>query len=63
VQEKAVEIKKQKVITNKWLQIEDWAALYKILERAVLRNGQDIGSHREGRGYEWRKFTRQLEIT
>ncbi|XP_012055279.1 PREDICTED: uncharacterized protein LOC105618347 [Atta cephalotes] len=64
VQEKTVEIKNQKVITNKWLQVEDWAALYKILERAVLRNGrQDDESHREGRGCEWRKSTRQLEVT
>ncbi|KAL6255930.1 hypothetical protein P5V15_013170 [Pogonomyrmex californicus] len=64
VQEKTVEIKKQKVSTNKWLQIEDWAALYKILERAVLRNGRrGDGSHREDRGCEWRKSTRQLEIT
>ncbi|XP_018395245.1 PREDICTED: uncharacterized protein LOC108773810 [Cyphomyrmex costatus] len=64
VQERTVEIKNQKVITNKWLQIEDWAALYKILERAVLRNGrQDDRSHRESRGCEWRKSTRQLEVT
>ncbi|XP_018302931.1 uncharacterized protein [Mycetomoellerius zeteki] len=64
VQERTVEIKNQKVITNKWLQVEDWAALYKILERAVLRNGrQDDGSHREGQGCEWRKSTRQLEVT
>ncbi|XP_018345705.1 PREDICTED: uncharacterized protein LOC108750635 isoform X1 [Trachymyrmex septentrionalis] len=64
VQEKTVEIKNQKVITNKWLQVEDWAALYKILERAVLRNGrQDDESHREGQGCEWRKSTRQLEVT
>ncbi|XP_018369684.1 PREDICTED: uncharacterized protein LOC108765444 isoform X2 [Trachymyrmex cornetzi] len=64
VQERTVEIKNQKVITNKWLQVEDWAALYKILERAVLRNGrQDDGSHREERGCEWRKLTRQLEVT
>jgi len=34
------------------------------LERAVLRNGrQDNESHREGRGCEWRKSTRQLEVT
>jgi len=59
VQEKTVEIKKQKVITNKWLQVEDWVAVYKILERAVLLNG----SHREDRGCEWRKWTRQLEVT
>ncbi|XP_014471009.1 PREDICTED: uncharacterized protein LOC106742518 [Dinoponera quadriceps] len=64
VQEKTVEIKRRKVITNKWLQVEDWAALYKILERAVLRNGRGgDGSHREGRGCEWKKSTRQLEVT
>ncbi|XP_012233605.2 uncharacterized protein [Linepithema humile] len=63
VQEKTVEIKKRKVITNKWLQVEDWAALYKILQRAVLRNSRDDGSHREDRGCEWRKSTRQLEVT
>ncbi|XP_011135346.2 muscle M-line assembly protein unc-89 [Harpegnathos saltator] len=64
VQEKTVEIKKRKVITNKWLQVEDWAALYKILERAVLRNSRGgDGSHRKGRGCEWKKSTRQLEVT
>ncbi|XP_070167651.1 uncharacterized protein [Polyergus mexicanus] len=62
VQEKTVEIKKQKVTTNKWLQVEDWAALYKILERAILRNYRDDRSHRENQG-EWKKSTRQLEIT
>ncbi|KAL6447088.1 hypothetical protein ACFW04_001441 [Cataglyphis niger] len=61
VQEKTVEIKKRKVTTNKWLQVEDWAALYKILERAILRNCRDDGS-RESR-CEWKKSTRQLEIT
>ncbi|XP_072749389.1 uncharacterized protein [Anoplolepis gracilipes] len=63
VQEKTVEIKKQKVTTNKWLQVEDWAALYKILERAILRNCQDDGSHRKSQGCEWKKSIRQLEIT
>lgn len=63
VQEKTVEIKKRKVITNKWLQVEDWAALYKILERAILRNCRDDGSHRKSRGCEWKKSTRQLEVT
>ncbi|XP_071563291.1 uncharacterized protein [Temnothorax nylanderi] len=64
VQERTVEIKKRKVTTNKWLQVEDWAALYEILERAILRNGRrDDGSYREGRGCEWRKSTRQLEVT
>ncbi|XP_020278462.1 uncharacterized protein LOC109852059 isoform X2 [Pseudomyrmex gracilis] len=64
VQEKTVEIKNRKVITNKWLKIEDWAALYKILERAILRNGRDDGSSlRKDRGREWRKSTRQLEVT
>ncbi|CAL1675406.1 unnamed protein product [Lasius platythorax] len=63
VQEKTVEIKKRKVITNKWLQVEDWAALYKILERAILRNCRDDESHRESRGCEWKKSTRQLEVT
>lgn len=59
VQERTVEIEKRKVTTNKWLQIEDWAALYKILERAVLRNGRQG----DGRGCERRKSTRQLEVT
>ncbi|XP_029174114.1 uncharacterized protein LOC114942832 isoform X2 [Nylanderia fulva] len=65
IQEKTVEIKKQKVITNKWLQVEDWAALYKILERAILRNcrSQTDESHCENRGCEWKKSTRQLEVT
>ncbi|XP_011881870.1 PREDICTED: uncharacterized protein LOC105569759 [Vollenhovia emeryi] len=64
VQERTVEIEKRKVVTNKWLRVEDWAALYRILERAILRNGrQDGGPRREGRPREWRKSTRQLEVT
>lgn len=64
VQERTVEIEKRKVTTNKWLQVEDWAALYKILERAVLRNGRrGDGVYRENRRCEWRKSTRQLEVT
>ncbi|XP_012533604.2 uncharacterized protein LOC105835140 [Monomorium pharaonis] len=62
VQERTVEIEKRKVTTNKWLQVEDWAALYKILERAILRYGRrGDGVGHEGR--EWRKSTRQLEVT
>lgn len=64
VQEKTVEIERRKVRTNKWLRVEDWAALYKILERAVLRNYRDGDeSRRKNRRREWRKSTRQLEVT
>lgn len=63
VQEKTIKIKKKEVSTNKWLDLEDWAALYKILERAILRNVRTEGSSRDLENCKWKKSTRQLEVT
>ncbi|KAG7202605.1 hypothetical protein KM043_009795 [Ampulex compressa] len=63
VQEKTVEIKKKRVSTNKWLDVEDWAALYKILERALIRNNRNESRHGDEQKSEWIKSTRQLEVT
>lgn len=66
VQERIIEIKKKKVSTNKWLDLEDWAAVYKILERAVLRNCRNNTNEQcrqKFEGCQWKKSTRQLEIT
>ncbi|KAK2580210.1 hypothetical protein KPH14_012470 [Odynerus spinipes] len=66
VQERIIEIKKKKVSTNKWLDLEDWAAVYKILERAVLRNCTNDTTEqcrKKFEGCQWKKSTRQLEIT
>lgn len=63
VQEKIIKIKKKKVATNKWLDLEDWAALYKILKKAILRNVQGEGSLEDFKKYKWRKSTRQLDVT
>ncbi|XP_029042175.2 uncharacterized protein LOC114875724 [Osmia bicornis bicornis] len=61
VQEKVIKIKKKKVSTNKWLDLEDWAALYKILKKAILRNAE--GSLEDFKKYKWKKSTRQLDVT
>ncbi|XP_043684933.1 uncharacterized protein LOC122637105 isoform X1 [Vespula pensylvanica] len=66
VQEQIIEIKKKKISTNKWLDLEDWAAVYKILERVVLRNCKNNINEqcrRKFEGCQWKKSTRQLEIT
>ncbi|XP_014609835.1 PREDICTED: uncharacterized protein LOC106789833 [Polistes canadensis] len=66
VQERIIEIKKKKISTNKWLDLEDWAAVYKMLDRVVLRNCKNNINEqccRKFEGNQWKKFTRQLEIT
>ncbi|XP_017796049.1 PREDICTED: LOW QUALITY PROTEIN: uncharacterized protein LOC108577415 [Habropoda laboriosa] len=63
VQEKTIKIKEKKVSTNKWLDLEDWAALYKILEKAILRNFGTEGSLQDFKRNKWKKSTRQLEVT
>lgn len=63
VQEKTIRIKEKKVSTNKWLGLEDWAALYEILEKAILQNVQTEGSPRDHKKHKWKKSTRQLEVT
>nr|XP_050867982.1 uncharacterized protein LOC127072024 isoform X2 [Vespula vulgaris] len=66
VQEQIIEMKKKKISTNKWLDLEDWAAVYKILERVVLRNCKNNINEqcrRKFEGCQWKKSTRQLEIT
>ncbi|XP_043581704.1 uncharacterized protein LOC122567363 [Bombus pyrosoma] len=63
VQEKTIKIKEKKVSTNKWLDLEDWVALYKILEKAILRNVQTEGSPQNFKKCKCKKSTRQLEIT
>ncbi|CAK9814078.1 hypothetical protein ANTQUA_LOCUS7928 [Anthophora quadrimaculata] len=63
VQEKTIRIKEKKVSTNKWLDLEDWAALYKILEKAILRNFRTEGSLQDFKRNKWKKSTRQLEVT
>ncbi|XP_017876408.1 uncharacterized protein LOC108622826 [Ceratina calcarata] len=60
VQEKTIRIKEKTVSTNKWLGLEDWAALYKILEKAILRNKGSPWDHKK---HKWKKSTRQLDIT
>lgn len=49
--------------TNKWLDLEDWAALYKVLERAVLKVSQVGKCPGNLEKCEWKKSTRQLDIT
>lgn len=66
VQERIIEVKKKKVSTNKWLDLEDWAAIYKILEKAVLRNCANNTTkqcRQKFEGCQWKQSTRQLEIT
>lgn len=66
VQEQIIEVKKKKISTNKWLDLEDWAAVYKILERIILRNCKNNITEqcrRKFEGCQWKKSTRQLEIT
>ncbi|CAL7950000.1 unnamed protein product [Xylocopa violacea] len=63
VQEKTIKMKEKKVSTNKWLNLEDWAALYKILEKAILRNVHREGSHQDFKKCKWKKSTRQFEVT
>ncbi|KZC11290.1 PREDICTED: uncharacterized protein LOC107189375 [Dufourea novaeangliae] len=63
VQEKTIKLKKRKVSTNKWLNTEDWAALYKILEKAILRNVRKEGLFQDSEKCRGKKSTRQLEIT
>lgn len=63
VQEKIIKIKEKKVSTNKWLNLEDWIALYKILEKAILRNFQTEESLQNFKKCKWKKSTRQLEVT
>ncbi|XP_043255580.1 uncharacterized protein LOC122399176 [Colletes gigas] len=63
VQEKIMRIRKKKVFTNKWLDLEDWAALYAILEKAILRNVRKEGLSPDSEKLKGRKSTRQLEVT
>nr|XP_033337234.1 uncharacterized protein LOC117226721 [Megalopta genalis]XP_033337235.1 uncharacterized protein LOC117226721 [Megalopta genalis]XP_033337237.1 uncharacterized protein LOC117226721 [Megalopta genalis] len=63
VQEKIIQIKKKKVLTNKWLDLEDWIAVYKILERAILRNARKEGLFQNSEKCKGKKSTRQLDIT
>ncbi|XP_031833561.2 uncharacterized protein LOC116427407 [Nomia melanderi] len=63
VQEKTIKIRRKKVSTNKWLDLEDWAALYKILERAILRNVRKEGLFQNSEKCRGQKSTRQLDIT
>ncbi|XP_076165569.1 uncharacterized protein LOC143145756 isoform X2 [Ptiloglossa arizonensis] len=58
-----MKIKKKKVLTNKWLDLEDWAALYKILEKAILRNVRKEGLSPNSEKCKGKKSTRQLEVT
>ncbi|KAF3427636.1 hypothetical protein E2986_08382 [Frieseomelitta varia] len=63
VQEKTIKIKEKNVSTNKWLEVEDWVALYKILEKAISRNVQTEGSLQNFKKCKCKKSTRQLEVT
>ncbi|XP_054010979.1 uncharacterized protein LOC128893779 [Hylaeus anthracinus] len=63
VQEKTMKIREKEVPTNKWLDLEDWAALYKILEKAILRNVRKEGLSSNSEKCKGRKSTRQLEVT
>ncbi|XP_076638591.1 uncharacterized protein LOC143350366 isoform X2 [Colletes latitarsis] len=63
VQEKIMKIRKKKVLTNKWLDLEDWAALYAILEKAILRNVRKEGLSPDSEKLKGKKSTRQLEVT
>ncbi|XP_076762403.1 uncharacterized protein LOC143430223 isoform X2 [Xylocopa sonorina] len=56
-------MKEKKVSTNKWLNLEDWAALYKILEKAILRNVHREGSHQDFKKCKWKKSARQFDVT
>lgn len=63
MQERTIKIKEKKVSTNKWLDPEDWAALYKILEKAILRNVPTEGPQQDFKNWKWKKTTRQLDVT
>ncbi|XP_015585139.1 uncharacterized protein LOC107262942 [Cephus cinctus] len=63
IQEKTVEIKKKLVSTNKWLDLEDWAALYEILEKALIRNSEVGCSEQKFEPIEKKKTTRHLDVT
>ncbi|XP_023289319.1 uncharacterized protein LOC105695227 isoform X2 [Orussus abietinus] len=61
VQEKIVEIRDKKVSTNKWLDVGDWAEIYEILQKALLRDRQAAPADRS-RARARRKSTKNLEI-
>ncbi|XP_078034940.1 uncharacterized protein LOC144468980 [Augochlora pura] len=63
VQEKIIKIKKKKVSTNKWLDLEDWIAVYKTLERAILRNARKEGLFQNSEKCKGKRSIRQLDIT
>lgn len=65
VKEKMVEIDKKKILTNKWLNLMDWAELYKIIEKAIVRNSKaSINKNVNGKlkTFERRKSTNRLDI-
>ncbi|XP_066599177.1 uncharacterized protein [Prorops nasuta] len=63
VREKIMEIRNKKVPTNKWLNLEDWATVYKIIEKALLVNSNSKSHRKDLEKCEWKKSTRRLEIT
>ncbi|XP_076656949.1 uncharacterized protein LOC143361448 [Halictus rubicundus] len=63
VQERIIKLKRKRISTNKWLDLEDWVAVYKILERAILRNVRKEGLFQNSDKCRGKKSTRQLDIT
>ncbi|XP_063985957.1 uncharacterized protein LOC135167041 isoform X2 [Diachasmimorpha longicaudata] len=59
VKEKTVEIDKKKILTNKWLNLEDWCSLYKIVRRAALRNNKITAGRKS---LERRKSTQRMDV-
>lgn len=63
VQERIIKLKRKRISTNKWLDLEDWVAVYKILQRAILRNVHKEGCFHNSDKCRGKKSTRQLDIT
>ncbi|XP_034940994.1 uncharacterized protein [Chelonus insularis] len=62
VKEKVVKIDKEKISTNKWLSLEDWYELYKIIQKAILRNSKASKEKDKCNILEKKKSTKRLDI-
>ncbi|XP_015110671.2 uncharacterized protein LOC107036922 [Diachasma alloeum] len=62
VKEKSVEIDKKTILTNKWLNLEDWSSLYKIVQRAVLRNSKITHGDDGRKSLARRKSTQTMDV-
>ncbi|XP_011301919.1 uncharacterized protein [Fopius arisanus] len=62
IKQKSVEINGKRISTNKWLSLEDWSSLYKIIQRAGLRNSKISHENNERKSLERRKSTRGMDV-